>query len=422
MASKKPGGRKKRVDFRPNRQQQHRSDEWTRRYRAEEDALIDERNTQSVRAKGELSRRRTVVVDEQDAPIVDEAQWQRGVVTVVYGLVSRVEDEAGRPWECTVRRVLRTLLIAERAPVAVGDRVWFSDQSRLHDGASAGVIERVEPRRTALSRREFRGRQHTLVANADQLLIVASVAQPNLKPHLIDRYLIAAAKGDLRPIIAFHKCDLLEDPVAAPESAFPTPVTREDRPADDETADEDDEGGDETLTVSLDDVIAEYEALGYCCIPTSIRDGRGLERLRAELTGRVTVLSGQSGVGKSSLINAVQPGLDLAVQEVSRENEKGRHTTTHARLLRLDFGGYVVDTPGIRQFDLWAVEPGELEVFFIEFGPFLSQCRFKDCHHRNEQGCAVVAAVDAGRISTRRYLSYLKTLDELGQERRQRYS
>jgi ribosome biogenesis GTPase len=121
------------------------------------------------------------------------------------------------------------------------------------------------------------------------------------------------------------------------------------------------------------------------------------------------------------VINALQPGLNLAGQEVSDENEKGRHTTSHARLLRLDFGGYVVDTPGIRQFDLWAVEPGELEAYFVEFAPLVPQCRFNDCHHRDEEGCAVVAEVQSGQISERRYLSYLKTLEELAQERRDKY-
>ena len=124
------------------------------------------------------------------------------------------------------------------------------------------------------------------------------------------------------------------------------------------------------------------------------------------------MLSGQSGVGKSSLLNAIQPGLNLAVAKVSEETEKGKHTTTHARLLRLDFGGYVVDTPGIRAFDLWEVNPAELEVFFPEFVEPLQHCHFKDCLHRDEEGCAVRAAVEAGQISLRRYLSYLKMFEE----------
>lgn len=402
MARHPRPGRKKRVELRPNRQPQRRADEWTRLYHDDQDRLADAQLSESVRAKGELSRKRTLIVDESDAPAVDESLWRPGVVTAVHGLVCRVEGDQGRTWDCTVRRVLRTLLIAQRAPVTCGDRVWFSDHSRPHAGALVGVIERVDPRSTVLSRRDFRGRQHAIVVNADQLLIIASVARPRLKPHLIDRYLVAAGKGNLRPVICFHKWDLASEYALclAPE---------EDEP------DEDIRGG------TLDSVIEEFRQLGYRCLCTSVVSSTGLEELKAELTGHTSVLAGQSGVGKSSLINALQPGLNLAVQEVSDENEKGRHTTAHARLLRLDFGSYVVDTPGIRQFDLWAVEPGELEAYFIEFAPRVARCRFNDCHHRDEEGCAIRAAVQSGQISERRYLSYLKTLEELAEEQRERY-
>jgi ribosome biogenesis GTPase len=402
MARRSSPGRKKRVELRPNRQPQRRTDEWTRLYYDDQDRLADVHLSESVRAKGELSRKRTLIVDESDAPAVDESLWRPGLVTAVHGLVNRVEDHQGRTWDCTVRRMLRTLLIEQRAPVTCGDRVWFSDHSRLHDGAPVGVIERVDPRSTVLSRRDFRGRQHAIVVNADQLLIVASVARPRLKPHLIDRYLVAAGKGNLRPVICFHKWDL-----AGEYALGPGP--------------EEDEPEEQARDRTLDSLVDEFQQLGYRCLRTSVVSAAGLEELKAELTGHTSVLAGQSGVGKSSLINALQPGLNLAVQEVSEENEKGRHTTSHARLLRLDFGGYVVDTPGIRQFDLWAVEPGELEAYFIEFAPLVAGCRFNDCHHRDEEGCAIRAAVQSGQISRRRYLSYLKTLEELAQERREQY-
>ncbi len=403
MAKDKRKGRKLRVDFRRNRQQRRRGDDWTRRYYENRDELADEVLRESVRAKGELSRRRTIIVDEDDAPVVDQEHWLRGIVCSVHGLICRVDDQQGRKWECVVRRVLRTLLIEQRSSVTVGDRVWFSDHSRDHGSELVGVIERVEPRQTVLSRRDRRGREHAIVANADQLLIVTSIAQPALKPHLIDRYLVAAGKGDLRPVICFNKFDLAaeavdlehEDLAGAAEkyAALATPSTEE--------------------------VIAEFAALGYRCLRTSATTGLGLDELREELRDHVTVLSGQSGVGKSSLLNALQPGLNLAVREVSAENEKGRHTTSLATLLRLDFGGYVVDTPGIRQFELWDVAPGELEAYFCEFVPFIPQCRFKDCHHYQEAGCAVTAAVERGEISGRRYYSYLKMLEEAA-ERRER--
>nr|HPM25072.1 hypothetical protein [Phycisphaerae bacterium] len=155
MAKKRPG-RKVRVDFRQNRQVRGRTDDWTRSWRAGEQQVEETQRRESVRAKGELSRKRTILVDAQDMPTVDEALWRRGTVTKVHGLIAYVNDEQGRSWECTVRRVLRTLLIAHRAPVSVGDRVWFSDQSQVTDGRAAGVIERVAPRSSELSRRDAR--------------------------------------------------------------------------------------------------------------------------------------------------------------------------------------------------------------------------------------------------------------------------
>jgi ribosome biogenesis GTPase len=402
MPPKRRKGRKVRVDFRQNRQQPRRSDDWTRRYESDQDKLVDERLSESVRAKGELSRKRTVIHDEDDAPIVDKRLWQRAVVTAVHGLVCRVDDEQRRQWDCTVRRVLRTLLIEQRSAVTVGDRVWFSDQSELHDGEPVGVIERVAERTTVLSRRDRRKREHTIVANADQLLIVTSFAQPALKPHLIDRYLVAAAQGDLRPIICFNKCDL--EPEAVEIDQQPT-----------EQADANSAAGGPP---SADALFDEFCALAYTCLRTSATERLGLDELRRELTDHMTVLSGQSGVGKSSLINALQPGLDLKVREVSSDTDKGRHVTSHARLLPLDFGGWVVDTPGIRQFDLWSVAPGELEGCFTEFIPHVRNCHFNDCHHQQEDGCAIIAAVEAGQISERRYYSYLKMLEEMAREKR----
>lgn len=403
--SKKPRkGRKVRVDFRRNRQPRPRESDLTRAFHEDEDRITDAANVENVRAKGELSRKRTIIVDDEDLPQVEETQWQPGVIIGVHGRVCRVQSEKRETWDCSVRRVLRTLLIAQRAPVTVGDRVWISDQSRYYDGQPVGVIERVGPRTTTLSRKDRRGREHTIVANADQLLVVASIAEPSLKPHLIDRYLVAAAMGNLRPIIALNKCDL------GPEAVD---LEAERQVVDDENVD--------WLALDVDDVQAELEELGYRCIRTSATTGEGVEPLRNELRDHMTVLSGQSGVGKSSLINALQPGLGLLVGEVSEENQKGRHTTTLARLLPLDFGGFVVDTPGIRKFELWAVEPGELEGCFVEFHDYIPQCRFRDCHHLNEEGCAVRAAADEEQISPRRYESYVKMVAEMAEERRTRY-
>lgn len=432
----KKSGRKVRVDFRKNRQARARGDDLTRKYKAGDDAAVDVRSYESVRAKGELSRKRTIIVDDRNAPLVDESLWKRGTITEVHGAVCSVDD-GDTVWTCTVRRVLRTLLIEERGPVTVGDRVWFADLSGYHDGQRVGVIERVEPRRSLLSRRvraghdtkrlgTAGGRQHVIAANADQLIVVASVAQPRLKPHLIDRYIVAALRGGLRPIICFNKMDLLPScekaitAVKARRTATPGPpvdnlpaAESPDRAADAITDESLDQESESTYFDHVVEIFDEFRRLGYLCLTTSAATGLGIQALRDALRGHISAMSGQSGVGKSSLANAVQPGLGLLVGDVSDENEKGRHTTTRARLLRLEFGGFLVDTPGVRGFDLWDVDPGQLEAFFEEFVPFVPRCRFNNCLHREEEGCAVRAAVDAGDISPRRYVSYLKMFDEV---------
>jgi len=388
MGSKRQ--RKVRVDFRPNRQVRRRGDDWTRQYRAAEPRLDDSQRAESVRAKGDLSRKRTILVDEHDVPLVDEAAWRCGTVTKVHGLICTVRDAGAHPWECTVRRILRTRLIEARAPVVVGDRVWFSNQAAAYDGQPVGVIERVEERSTWLSRRAQRHREHAIVANAGQMLAVVSVAQPRLRPHLADRYIVAALKGGLRPILCFNKIDLLAAGLRT-----------------------EDDSAERQSGLSVAGVIREFRDLGHTCVCTSAVTRTGLDELRAALQDQITVLAGQSGVGKSTLLNVLQPGLDLLTRPVSDATEKGRHTTTLAELLPLDFGGYVVDTPGIRAFDLWSVEPGELEAFFVEFVPYVPRCRFRDCTHRDEEGCAVLAAVAAGEISERRYYSYRKMFEEV---------
>lgn len=364
MAKKK----KVRVELRKNRSKPPRQRNWTRGFQehgfAEEATVSGER----VRAKGELSRRRTIIQDQDAAatemPSIDPSECLPGRVLRVHGLQSVVEVEDGRHIRCAVRRLLRTLTTEERNIIATGDRVWV--RPSLND---EGMIERVEPRHGLLTRAS-RGREHVLVANVDQLVIVMALAEPNLKPHLIDRYLVSAERGGIRPIVCLNKADLV-DPV------------------------------------SVQPLIGMYSQLGITTLLTSVPTGQGIETLRRLLTGRESVFSGQSGVGKSSLLNAIQPGLELRVREVSDTTEKGRHTTTTAELIRLESGGWVVDTPGIRQFELWDVLPEELEGYFPEFRPFVPRCGFPDCTHTHEERCAIKDAVERGMIAAQRYESYL---------------
>ena len=278
-----------------------------------------------------------------------------------------VQTEDGRLHTCLVRRLLKSLEIEERSVVTVGDWVWFRPGT---SAGSDGLVERVETRRGVITR-GYRRRQHVIAANVDQVLVVSAFAEPGVKLNLIDRYLVSAETGGVRPIVVLNKADLVD-------------------------------------LATHQWVIGLYVQLGYETIVTSVQDTRGLDRIRTILSGRVTAVSGQSGVGKSSLLNAIQPSLNLKVREVSEWTSKGKHTTTMSELIELEAGGFVVDTPGLRQFELWGTVPGEVGGYFAELRPFIPLCRFPDCSHSHESACAVKEAVYRGQIHAGRYESYLK--------------
>jgi len=363
--------RKVRTDFRKNREARAREKRLVEL--ADEDSpLADAPLEERVSGKGEITRRRTIAgaqIVEDDTgvvvlPQVDRNVCRLGRVLRVQGLLSAVRDEQGTVYQCATRRLLKTLATDQRHVVVAGDVVWFRPE-----GEQEGIIERVEPRHGVVSRTS-RGKQHVLVANVDQLIIVASAAEPRLKPNLIDRLLVTAEKGGIRPIICINKIDLID-------------------PAD------------------LMPLVGVYAQLGYDVLLVSVLTGQGIDRLRELLADEESVVTGQSGVGKSSLLNAVEPGLHLRVQPVSEETQKGRHTTTTAELIPLSSGGYVVDTPGIRQFQLWDVIPEEVANYFRDLRPYVSRCRFPDCTHTHEDECAVKDAVADGWIDARRYESYV---------------
>jgi ribosome biogenesis GTPase len=373
--------KKVRVALRKNRQNRTRANDLTRRFRDDEPALPGA-GGERVRAKGDLSRHRTIIEEpgdqeKQDSSsanpdaacrlAVDTSTCLRGLVLRVHGLISMVRSDDGRIVPCHVRRLLKSLAIDGRSVITVGDHVWFRPGTAA--GAD-GLIEKVEARRGVITR-GYRHRQHIIASNVDQVLIVSALAQPGLKLGLIDRYLVAAEIGSVRAVIVLNKSDLVD-------------------------------------MASHQWVIGLYAQLGYETVVTSVTERRGLDRLSSLLSSGVTAVAGQSGVGKSSLLNAVQPGLNLKVREVSDWTSKGKHTTSTAELIDLKSGGFVVDTPGLRQFELWAAPPEELGAHFLEFRPFIAHCHFPNCSHTHENGCAVKEAVHQGQIHSGRYESYRK--------------
>jgi ribosome biogenesis GTPase len=269
-------------------------------------------------------------------------------------------------------------------PVVVGDLVQFS----VHPGGE-GSIQAILPRRSWLSRRSpvpmptARPYEMVIVANVDQVVAVFAAADPPPHWNMLDRYLVSAESNKLAAVVCINKLDLAKN------------------------------GGGE-LPADLQQAVERYRKIGYPVLLASAVSKEGLEDVRAALQGKLSVLVGKSGVGKTSLLNALQPGLGQRVGEVSQTTGKGRHTTSHQELFHLDFGGAIVDTPGVREFGLWDMMPGEIPLFFPEMRPYLGRCKFgMGCEHDEEPGCAVRAAVLAGEISPQRYQSYLKLRSEI---------
>lgn len=298
----------------------------------------------------------------------EKHRQQAGLVIAHHGASLLVETADQQHRECHSRK--------SAGPLVTGDQVV------VETGEQDNIIVQRLPRRSELARPDSRGKSRIIAANIDQLLIIIA-PRPVFKEALIDRYLVAAELTGITPVLVLNKVDLLSKEDAATVK--------------------------ERLTV--------YEQIGYRMVEVSAKQANGFDALHEVLNGRNNIVVGQSGVGKSSLINALLPEVDARVGDVSMATNKGTHTTTTARLYHLpERDGNIIDSPGIREFGLWQVGPADLAAGFREFDTFQSQCKFRDCLHRQEPGCAVRAAVQAGEISPQRYKSYLNLLESLEQD------
>ena len=266
-------------------------------------------------------------------------------------------------------------------PVAVGDEVEVD----VDEKDETATIRSILPRRNYVVRQSPRRKHdlHLLASNVDQAIVIVTIVQPNLKQGFIDRFLLMTEPYEIPTVIIFNKADLYEEEELA-------------------------------IYEYLKEI---YEQIGYKVLLTSAIDGQGLEELRHTLKDKVSLISGQSGVGKSTLVNAIQPQLELRTQELSDYSGKGQHTTTFAEMHRLEFGGAIIDTPGIKTLSFNHLEPMDVALNFREFFQHSEDCRFGgNCLHRNEPGCAVKDAVESGELSELRYANYLMLLEEIEEQ------
>ncbi|MCC6208071.1 MAG: ribosome small subunit-dependent GTPase A [Gammaproteobacteria bacterium] len=296
---------------------------------------------------------------------------QPGLVIANYGQTLLVEASDGASWPCVARKSI--------GQAACGDRVlWQAGRGDAH-----GAVVAIEPRRSLLARTDARGKSKPLCANIDQLIVVtspaASAGASGINHSLIDHYLVTADLLGLGATLVVNKMDLAG----------------------------------ELQAIKLRDEMARYQAMGYEFRAVSAKTRDGLPELGAQLKDRTSVFVGESGVGKSSLLQALLPDHEIRVGALSEASGKGRHTTTSTLLFHLPRGGDIIDSPGVREFRLWNISAAELARGFREFRPFLDNCRFRDCVHDGEPGCAVTLACEQGKISRQRLDSYRAILHKL---------
>ncbi len=303
---------------------------------------------------------------------------KQGLVIKSTGSWFTVESENGELFECKIKGKFRIKDIKSTNPVAVGDRVQFSVQSTSED-KNIGLITSISERKNYIIRRSqnLSKQSHIIAANIDQAVLVVTLVYPVTTTTFLDRYLASAEAYRIPVLIVFNKIDRLNEEQRSELN-------------------------------SLTDI---YTKIGYQCITTSATTLFGIDKLKEALKNKINVFNGHSGVGKSTLINILEPGLKLKTMDISDIHNTGKHTTTFSTLYNISFGGYIIDTPGIKAFGMLEMEPWEISHYFIEIFKISANCQYNNCSHTHEPGCAVKTAVEKNEIARSRFISYLGLLE-----------